>query len=179
MDSIEKRERTKKGIIFAALAWTVVAVGLGASYRYIFAPMIRGKPIASTGIDIAKATVNDKPITAEDWEKLVVVKDIDVEPITFGRGKSELSFQSQRKLDEAIRSLNSFPEYYLVVIGSARSDGDVDATTQLVKDRVNSVVDYLEKSGLSKNRIIAVPSAPSGNTGESQSVTFVVGKRPN
>lgn len=171
--------RTKKGILLAACAWLLIA-GAGAGvYRYVVAPIIRGKPISSTGIDASNATLGDKPISASDWEKLVVVKEVSVEPITFGRGKSELSNQSQRVLDEAITALNPFPNYYLVVIGAARSDGDSEIANQLVRDRVDSVVSYLEKSGLAKHRIIAVPSRPSGNSGESQAVSFVVGKLPN
>lgn len=170
--------RTKKGILLAVFAWVFVISGAAVGYKYVVAPMIRGKLVAETGIDPTNATVDTKPISESDWNKLIVAKDVSIESITFGRGKSEVSIQSQRSLDEAVSILQGSPEYYLVVIGNARSDGDVEIANKLVRERVNATVDYLTRAGLVKSRIIEVPSRPSGNSGEGQTVSFVVGKMP-
>jgi len=177
--------RTKKGIVLAACSWLVIISAGSAVTRYVVMPKIRGKPVVevladkcdpdSTNCD---ATIDNKPINPSDWEKLVLATDVVVEPITFGRGKSEVSQQSQRTLDEAVAALQDRPSYYLVVIGNARSDGDADAANHLVRERVAATADYLANAGLARNRIITIPSRPSGNSGEAQTVSFVVGKLP-
>lgn len=171
--------RSKKGILIAACAWISLAVIASTAYRYVVSPMLRGKSIAETGIDTSGATVDNKPLSADDWNSLVIAKDITIDPITFGRGKSELSAQSQRTLDEAVVAMQSRAEYYLVVIGNARSDGDSELANQLVQERVRATAEYLSRAGISRNRIIEVPVRPSGNSGEAQSVSFVIGKKPN
>lgn len=171
--------RTKKGILIAAFSWIVILGSAAVTYKYVVYPILRGKPISEKGIDISNATVDAKPLSDVDWKKLVIVNDIQIDSITFGRGKSEISIQSQRTLDETVSLLQKYPEYYLVVIGNARSDGDAEIANKLVKERVEETANYLAKAGLVRNRIIQVPSRPSGNSGEAQIVNFIVGKIPN
>ena len=170
--------RSKKGILIAAFAWLLL-VGVGATvYRYVVAPILRGTLISETGIDTSGATVDDKPLDTNEWNNLVVAKDVTVEPITFGRGKSELTAQSQRTLDEIVAAMQSHADYYIVLVGYARSDGDIDLANQLVQERVKATADYLSKAGIVRNRIIEAPSRPSGSSGEAQTVSFVIGKKP-
>jgi len=170
--------RSKKGILIAAFVWLLL-IGIGAAvYRYVVAPILRGTLISETGIDTSGATVNDKPLDANEWNNLVVAKDVTIDPITFGRGKFELTAQSQRTLDEIVTAMQSHANYYLVLIGYARSDGDLDLANQLVQERVKAAADYLSKAGIVRSRIIEAPSRPSGSSGEAQTVNFVIGKKP-
>jgi len=171
-------KRTKKGILIAAFAWISIAAVATVGYKYVALPLLRDKPLSETGLDLKSATIETNPVSEKDWNKIVVAKDVFFEPIAFGRGKSEISIQSQRSLDDIISTLQNYPEYYLVVIGNARSDGDSEAANKLVRERVEATVDYLVKAGLVRSKIIEVPSRPSGNSGEAQSVSFVVGKMP-
>lgn len=164
--------------MIAAFVWLFL-IGIAATaYRYVVAPMLRGTLISETGIDTSGATVDDKPLDANEWNNLVIAKDVTIDPITFGRGKSELTAQSQRTLDEIVAAMQSHTDYYLVLVGYARSDGDIDLANQLVQERVKATADYLSKAGIVRNRIIEAPSRPSGSSGEAQTVSFVIGKKP-
>ena len=169
--------RPKKGILIAAFVWLLLIGIVAVAYRYAVAPMLRGTLISETGIDTSGATVDDNPLDANEWNNLVIAKDITIDPITFGRGKSELTAQSQRTLDEIVAAMQSHADYYIVLVGYARSDGDIDIANQLVQERIKATADYLSKTGIARNRIIEAPSRPSGSSGEAQTVNFVIGKK--
>jgi outer membrane protein OmpA-like peptidoglycan-associated protein len=103
---------------------------------------------------------------------------VEIDPIAFGRGKSTLNSQAQRDLDEVANRLQNFPNYYLIVIGNARSDGDIDVALQLAQERGAAATSYLKKAGVNETRIKSITSRPSGSSGDAQSVTFVVGQLP-
>lgn len=167
---------TKKSILLAAVAWFCV-LGTGAvSYKYIVAPMLRGKLLPETGIKTSDASKYPNPVIESDLEKMIVVDSVKIDPITFGRGKFELSDQSKRTLDEAYSQLQQYPKYFLFVIGNAKGDNKDEITNNIVIQRVNATVEYFVSLGFDKDRIIMIPS---GSSGESQVVSFIVAKHPN
>ena len=112
------------------------------------------------------------------WNALVPVGELSIPPIAFGRGTAQITIQGQRDLDNAAKKLQSFPQYYLVVTGNVRAEGDVEANRQLARERAAAVTEELGRLGLAVNRVRAVASEPSKQDGSAQSVTFVVGQAP-
>jgi outer membrane protein OmpA-like peptidoglycan-associated protein len=102
-----------------------------------------------------------------------------IPPVEFRSGSSELWIQSRRDLTELASRLKSTPYYYLLIVGNARAEGDIEANKALALERAKSVYDYLTTDlGVSKNRVKAIAAEPSKKGAEAQSVTFAV-KEPS
>jgi outer membrane protein OmpA-like peptidoglycan-associated protein len=130
--------------------------------------------------DLAVARV-DQPLRAlseEEWAKLVPVGQMRIKPISFARGTARINIQSQRDLDSLASKLLAMPQYYLVVVGHARAEGDADANRQLSQDRANEAANRLIAQGLSSDRIKVKAAPPSNTGGQAQSVSFMVGQLP-
>ena len=112
------------------------------------------------------------------WNSLVAVGTMNVEPIAFARGTARLNVNSQRELDELAGHLGSWPSYYLVVVGHARAEGDADANTALAQKRAEAAAEYLVSRGIEGNRIKAKAAPAAGSDAGEQSVSFVVGQVP-
>lgn len=118
-------------------------------------------------------------LTDMQWNSLVPVGQMRIQDISFKRGTSELSDFSKRDLDEIATKLKSFPQYYLVVTGHARAEGDPEANLLLAETRSNVTVEYLIlRLGISRNRIKAIAAKPSLIGGDAQSVSFQLGQIP-
>lgn len=117
-------------------------------------------------------------LSQEQWERLRPVGQLQLEPISFGRASPTLTLDGERALAELIRRFESFPRYYLRVIGQARAEGDPDANRQLAQARADAVLQFLSGNGLSRSRMRAEVSATRVTGGEAQSVAFVVGEVP-
>lgn len=113
-----------------------------------------------------------KKLSDEEWSKLCPVGTLEVPRLIFRRGTAGLSEGSCATLDDLVQKLTTWPHYYLFVRGNASRDGDVQANTQLAKDRAQAAVDYLVSKGVDPNRIRAETAEPNGST----TVSFVVGQ---
>ena len=118
------------------------------------------------------------PLSDKDWEQLVPVGTMEIEPISFGRGKATISPTSQRSLLALAKKVEAWPEYYLLVTGHARAEGDAEANRQLAAQRAEQVVDFLARQGVGKSRMRARSAEPSAQGGAAQSVSFIVGQLP-
>jgi len=117
-------------------------------------------------------------LTDEQWEQLVPEVEMRTVPINFGRGRASITIQGQRDLNELAKNLEAWPDYYLLVVGNASTEGDIEANVQLAKKRSESVVEYLISGGMNENRIKAKASAPSGKGAKSRTVEFVLAQKP-
>ncbi|MBN1974241.1 MAG: OmpA family protein [Sedimentisphaerales bacterium] len=118
-------------------------------------------------------------LTDEQWNSLISIGQMRIQDISFRRGTAELSDFSKRDLEELAGKLKSFPQYYLVVTGNARAEGDAQANLLLAETRSKVVAEYLIlRLGISRNRIKAVAAQPSMSGGEAQSVSFQLGQIP-
>lgn len=118
-------------------------------------------------------------LTDEQWGKLIPVGQMRIQDISFKRGTAELSDFSKRDLDELATKLKSFPQYYLVVTGNARAEGDPEANLLLAENRSKVAAEYLIlRLGVSRNRIKAIAAKPSLIGGDAQSVSFQLGQIP-
>lgn len=113
-------------------------------------------------------------LTDEEWVKLKPVGTLQVPRLVFARGGARLSESSQQTLDSLATSLQSWPQYYLIVRGNHASDGDTEANRILAETRAQSAVDYLIGKGVDRIRIHAETSKPNGST----TVSFVLGELP-
>jgi len=133
-----------------------------------------------TAADVEKVRAEKElaPLTAEQWNSLRPVGQLRIEPITFRRASANINEQSQRDLEELAKRLQSYPRFYLRVIGHARPEGDPEANRQLAQARAEAAAQFLVTQGVNNNRIKtdAAPSKVEG--GEAQAVSFVVGQVP-
>lgn len=118
------------------------------------------------------------PLSDREWEQLVAVGTMQIEPISFGRGKATISRASRRSLLALAKKVKAWPEYYLLVTGHARAEGDAEANRRLATQRAEHVVEFLVQQGIGKNRTRARTAEPSTRGGAAQSVSFTVGRIP-
>jgi outer membrane protein OmpA-like peptidoglycan-associated protein/ABC-type nitrate/sulfonate/bicarbonate transport system substrate-binding protein len=117
-------------------------------------------------------------LSEEDWQKLITVGQMRIKPISFGRGKANISIQGQRDLDELAYNLESWPMYYLMVVGRASAVGDMEANIALAERRAQAVGEYLTSGGVSPNRVKIIATKPMGDSPTAQAVTFSLGQLP-
>lgn len=117
-------------------------------------------------------------LTDAQWSTLQTVGTARVEPLEFVRGSSRLSGSSESDLNELATQLAGLPTTYVKIVGHARADGDPQANLQLAQERAQAALQHLRDAGVPETRVRAEAAKPTGDGGESQSVTFVLGKAP-
>jgi outer membrane protein OmpA-like peptidoglycan-associated protein len=117
-------------------------------------------------------------LTAEQWNSLRPVGQLRVEPIVFRRGSAHITEQSERDLQELAKRLQSYPQFYLRVIGQTRAEGDPDANRQLAQTRAEAAAQYLISQGVSTPRVRTEAAPGTAPGGEAQAVSFLVGQLP-
>jgi outer membrane protein OmpA-like peptidoglycan-associated protein/ABC-type taurine transport system substrate-binding protein len=117
-------------------------------------------------------------LTPEQWNALRPVGQLRIEPIVFRRASASINEQSQRDLGELARRLQSYPQYYVRVVGHSRSEGDPEANRQLAQARAEAGAQYLISQGINAARIRTEAAPTRVEGGEAQAVSFVVGQVP-
>jgi outer membrane protein OmpA-like peptidoglycan-associated protein len=123
---------------------------------------------------IANDTITLPKLNDNEWARLREVGELNVQPLVFARGTAGLTGSSHATLDELVKTLNNWPQYYVKVIGDATRRGNLDANQQLAEDRAKKAADHLIGRGVSANRVRAEAVEPTGKT----RVYFVVGEPP-
>lgn len=134
--------------------------------------------VAPAGLDAVQAARELPALSDAQWENLSSVGVLRVKPISFGRGGATLNPQSERELEDLAKRLASMPEYYVVVVGSTRSEGDAEANRRLQAERANVAAAALRDSGLHPNRVRTRAETASASGGAAQNVSFIVGRPP-
>ncbi|MFA6011401.1 MAG: phosphate ABC transporter substrate-binding/OmpA family protein [Desulfobacteraceae bacterium] len=140
--------------------------------------VIQGLGPSVSDLEAARQTPRLGSLDDKAWAALVPVGSLKIEPIMFARGTARLNIKSERDLDDLARRLQSFPGYYLKVIGHTRSEGDLDANMKLAAERADAALNRLISAGADISRVRAETSRPTGSDGDNQSVSFVVGEAP-
>lgn len=119
-----------------------------------------------------------RALSPEQWSQLQPVGELRAEPVVFARGSATVSQASERDLQALARRLESFPEFYVRIIGQTRAEGDAEANRRLAQARAEAVAQSLRAHGINPDRLRtqADPSTVAG--GEGQTVLFVVGQLP-
>ncbi len=121
-------------------------------------------------------TVSELPrLDDEQWDKLTEVGAMRVEPVAFRRGTAQISDFSRVELDRLAERIQSWPTYYLRVVGHARAEGDQEANLLLAGERSVAVREYLISQGVSENRLRAQAASELSRDAE---VSFVLGHNP-
>ena len=76
--------------------------------------------------------------------------------INFQTGKSQLTEQSFKILDEVVGLMKKEPTYKLSIAGHTDNVGNADANVKLSNERAKTVKDYLLSQGIKSNRFIAI-----------------------
>jgi outer membrane protein OmpA-like peptidoglycan-associated protein len=115
-------------------------------------------------------------LSGNAWDQLVEVGRAKVPPVSFARGRADISRFSLRPLDKLATTLNSWSQYYINIIGNARREGDSAANEVLAKARAEAVRKVLIEKGVQPDRMRAETGELAGAAG--QSVTFVLLEKP-
>jgi outer membrane protein OmpA-like peptidoglycan-associated protein len=133
---------------------------------------------ADTNADTVRRDTDLAALTLEQWTSLRQVGELRVAPIVFTRGSATISLDSERELQELGRRLQTFPRFYVRVIGTARAEGDAEANRVLAQARAEAAAQYLIGQGIMPQRIRTETAAPRVAGGEAQAVSFFVGQVP-
>ena len=128
--------------------------------------------------EIVRAEKELAALSPEQWSRLRPVGHLRTEPISFRRASSQLSEQGERDLQDLVKRLKSFPQFYVRVIGQARAEGDLEANRQLAQARAEAAAQYLIAQGLASHRLKTEAVVSAEDSGEAQAVAFVVGQMP-
>lgn len=112
------------------------------------------------------------------WAALIPVGEFRAEPISFARGTASVNMSGKRELAQLAKSLQSWPRYYILVVGQARPEGDIEANKLLAQSRADAAVSMLMENNISGNRIKTRAMVAAQGGGDAQSVLFVVCQQP-
>ena len=116
-----------------------------------------------------RAIVELKALTEQEWNDLMPVGALKIDPLKFGRGTAKLNITSERNIGKLTGTLQSFP-YYLTVVGRTTDVGDPEANRTLAEGRSEAVKNVLISAGISEDRMRSKIEVGSG----SSSVEFIV-----
>jgi ABC-type nitrate/sulfonate/bicarbonate transport system substrate-binding protein len=140
--------------------------------------VIEGVGLGTNDLEQVRTDAALSALTDDEWKKLVPVGQMRIKPISFARGTSRINIQSQRDLESLASKLKSMPQYYLMIVGHARAEGDPEANKRLARQRAEAANSQLLAAGVEKKRIKVMAAPPSGKGGSSQSVSFILGQKP-
>ena len=132
-----------------------------------FHPGLSDEAIASEAITLPR-------LDESEWSRLREVGELNVQSLVFARGTARLSGSSHATLDELVKTLNNWPQYYVKVIGDATRRGNLAANQKLAESRAQKAVDFLVQQGIDQNRVRAEAVEPTGKT----RVYFLLGEAP-
>lgn len=112
-------------------------------------------------------------LNKDQWDKLIPVGTLKLEPLVFRRGTDKLSESSNKTLDNLIIQMKKYPYYYLIIKSYISPIGDLEANRSLATSRLEQVKGYLLRHGLPEAEICAIVEL-----GEDSGVAFQVGQMP-
>ncbi|MFH2002698.1 MAG: phosphate ABC transporter substrate-binding/OmpA family protein [Planctomycetota bacterium] len=140
--------------------------------------VIDGLGLGMDDLDGIRNEAVSRALSDAEWASLIPVGEMRIKPISFARGTARINIQSQRDLAELSRNLKAWPQYYLIVTGHARAEGDKEANLKLAKERAGAAADYIVSTGIDASRIRPDAALPRGGNGEAQTVSFILGQVP-
>ena len=83
------------------------------------------------------------PLVEARWNSLREVGTLKIMPITFQSGTSMLSLEGKEELDKAVKNLEHYPNYRVVIEVHTSNKGDPERNKKLSQDRADAVKRYL------------------------------------
>lgn len=139
---------------------------------------LAGAPGSATAAETVRGDQALAALSPEQWSALRPVGELRMAPLTFSRGSAALTLDSERALQNLAHRLESFPQFYLRVIGQARPEGDPEANRVLALTRAEAAGAFLTQHGVPAARVRTESAPTTAQGGEAQSVVFVVGQLP-
>ena len=136
------------------------------------------RPASGEDAEAPRPAAEAGPLDDAGWGGLSPVGTLEVADLVFARGTARLTRNSERTLDRLIETLDTWPQYYLVVTGQARQIGDAEANRALAMQRAQAAADYLTARGATPHRVRARAGEKLGTGGTAQTVTFILGQTP-
>lgn len=121
----------------------------------------------------ATAEVALRPLSDEEWKTLVPVGTLQVPPLVFARGRSDLIGGSEEILADLANKLKTWPQFYLVVKGHT-AGSNTPENLALQKSRAETAAKWLVDHGIPEYRVKAQASESNGST----TVKFTLGQLP-
>jgi outer membrane protein OmpA-like peptidoglycan-associated protein/ABC-type amino acid transport substrate-binding protein len=87
-----------------------------------------------------------RPVAPGDWEKADKVGTLDVAPIYFAAGSTELAPEDRAHIDDVARKMSHYPRLRLRVVGHTSPGGDAAAAQALSEERARVVGEYLTRA---------------------------------
>ena len=140
--------------------------------------LIEGLGQGTGDLQGVRTNANLGALSDEQWKTLQSVGDLDVPSIGFRRGSAAISLSGEHELKRLKKMLDSFPSFYLRVVGQARAVGDPEANRRLARSRAESVVSFLNTEGVNADRIRTEAAPAASRSGSAQSVRFELGQVP-
>jgi outer membrane protein OmpA-like peptidoglycan-associated protein/ABC-type nitrate/sulfonate/bicarbonate transport system substrate-binding protein len=140
--------------------------------------LIEGMGVGASDLEAVRGARALGVLSDSQWSRLAPVGELQAEPISFARGTARINVRGERELTRLAKLMESWPQYYLLVVGHSRSEGDRDANFALARERADAAVAFLVTQGVSTDRVRAKAAEPSGAGGAAQSVSFVLGQLP-
>lgn len=139
--------------------------------------ILEGVGPGADDLDAVRVDAQAPPLSDEAWKKLTTVGAMRVESITFRRGTAEISGLSKSELDALATRFNSWPTYYMRVVGNARREGDPEANRKLAQARAKATMGYLVQQGVLQHRLRAEVAAASQSGSRLSETSFVLGQK--
>ena len=112
-----------------------------------------------------------------EWEALAPVPHLRVPNIDFTSGSSELTEQGKSQVNQIVRQLNAYPEFYIAVEGGVRAGSNPESDLKLATERGKTVEEALVQRGISQNRVRSYGLPPTSSSGSAQRVSFKLGQK--
>ncbi|GIT05420.1 MAG: hypothetical protein CM1200mP29_08310 [Verrucomicrobiota bacterium] len=125
-----------------------------------------------------RTNANLGAISDDQWKTLQSVGDLDVPSIGFRRGSATISLSGEHELKRLKKMLDSFPSFYLRVVGQARPWEIPRPTVDWpVRAPSLSSISSIPRGSM---RIESAPRPPraASRSGSAQSVRFELGQVP-
>ena len=144
-------------------------------YDKILVAMLQANFYPGISPDKISDQIDLPKLTDTEWNNLMPIGTLEVPNLVFLRGTYDLTERSRIILDDLVKTLNTFPQYYVIVQGNAVGVGDIAANKILALARAKAAVQYLAEKGIKPDRIKATSE---NSTNGSASVRFVLGQAP-
>lgn len=97
------------------------------------------------------------PLDPSGWDRLQEVGTLKIEPIIFRHGSVQLDLFAREKIDSAVKRLEHYPHFRVLIKGHSGTRGNSQANHQLSQLRADSVAEYLHsRYKIDKNRLHSV-----------------------
>ena len=139
------------GAIFGKGKGAAIGAAVGAAVGATAGTLI-GKKMDKQAEELAKIQ-GAQVDTVTDANNLTAIKVTFDNGILFATGKSALSAAAKKSLSEFATSLQNNPQTNVQICGHTDNTGSRAVNEKLSKERANSVLTYLNNSGVAKSRM--------------------------